>query len=218
MPSRRNLQRQKAGDQLNSAPGNHQSGVYTARSMTPTSQLSRDFWMLWSRWMVLVDIGPKSLLNQRPQHQVAHHNRKSQIRAIRRSTFVPFSCQSNLGPDLSPCPRAPYTPRSRRRARTKLLTQKYPNSASHRHRADHLAPAPRSALMPTPAQAPHAPSAPRAKIPKNAPETSSHSTPESRTNGSTACPKLCRPGPVLPSHCVRRQSSGPWSWLPSPSQ
>jgi len=82
-----------------------------------------------------------------------------------------------------------YRPRSRRRARTKLLTQKYPKTTS-------IATETSSCLLPAlcgrqaARKRTAAANANRAKIPKKTPETSSPSTPESRTKGlHTASPK-----------------------------
>ncbi len=79
MPSGRYLQRKKASDQLNTAAWHHQrTGV--DRPLQHSHQPTQPrFMVIRVGRMVLTHIGPQRLLDQRPQHQMTHKNRKRQI-------------------------------------------------------------------------------------------------------------------------------------------
>ena len=76
MPTGRDLQQQKAGDQLDAAAGHHQrTGVdgplqdahHPTEAGLMVARLGR---------MVLANIGPQGFFDQQPEHDMAHQNGK----------------------------------------------------------------------------------------------------------------------------------------------
>src|SRR5208283_6009272 len=76
MPSGRDLDRQKAGDQLDPAAGHHQRSSIDGPLQHAHHPTEAGFMVVRLGWMVLADIGPQSFFYQRPQHDMAHQNRK----------------------------------------------------------------------------------------------------------------------------------------------